>query len=215
MNTHYVGGTMKKIFVSYALDNIREIAIITLIMFIGLIIGVIYINNLEDESKNIIKEHINVLVDYVKEFDESNNVDNFEILKSNLKRNLIFMVLLGIFSSCLIGIPIMYIMIALKTFSIGYTMSAVVASIGTKGGIIFICSSMILHNIIFLIGIYIVSISGINLYKVVVKDRRDDIKFKIIKHVIFIVIALFLGVASAFIETFISNTLFLMSRNYI
>ena len=207
---------MKKIFVSYALDNIREITIITLIMFIGLILGVIYINNMDNENRSIVNNHINEIFDYVKDSqDENKMIDNFEILKSNLKRNLIFMLLLGLFSSCLIGIPIMYFLILGKTFSLGYTMSAIIASIGTKSGIIFICSSMVLHNIIFLIAIYSVAISGKNLYKVVLGEERENIKYKILKHVIFIIISLLFAIIAALIETYISNTLFLMLRNYI
>ena len=216
MNTHYVGGTMKNIFISYVLDNIREITIITLIMFIGLILGVIYINNMDNENRSIVNNHINEIFDYVKDSqDENKMIDNFEILKSNLKRNLIFMLLLGLFSSCLIGIPIMYFLILGKTFSLGYTMSAIIASIGTKSGIIFICSSMVLHNIIFLIAIYLVSISGKNLYKEVLGEERENIKYKILKHVIFIIISLLFAIGAALIETYISNTLFLMLRNYI
>lgn len=216
MNTHYVGGTMKNIFISYVLDNIREIIIITLIMFIGLILGVIYINNIDNENRSIVNNHINEIFDYVKDSqDENKMIDNFEILKSNLKRNLIYMLLLGLFSSCLIGIPIMYFLILGKTFSLGYTMSAIIASIGTKSGIIFICSSMVLHNIIFLIAIYLVSISGKNLYKEVLGEERENIKYKILKHVIFIIISLLFAIGAALIETYISNTLFLMLRNYI
>ena len=216
MNTHYVGGTMKNIFISYVLDNIREITIITLIMFIGLILGVIYINNIDNENRSIVNNHINEIFDYVKDSqDENKMIDNFEILKSNLKRNLIYMLLLGLFSSCLIGIPIMYFLILGKTFSLGYTMSAIIASIGTKSGIIFICSSMVLHNIIFLIAIYLVSISGKNLYKEVLGEERENIKYKILKHVIFIIISLLFAIGAALIETYISNTLFLMLRNYI
>lgn len=207
---------MKNIFISYVLDNIREITIITLIMFIGLILGVIYINNMDNENRSIVNNHINEIFDYVKDSqDENKMIDNFEILKSNLKRNLIYMLLLGLFSSCLIGIPIMYFLILGKTFSLGYTMSAIIASIGTKSGIIFICSSMVLHNIIFLIAIYLVSISGKNLYKEVLGEERENIKYKILKHVIFIIISLLFAIGAALIETYISNTLFLMLRNYI
>ena len=207
---------MKNIFISYVLDNIREITIITLIMFIGLILGVIYINNIDNENRSIVNNHINEIFDYLKDSqDENKMIDNFEILKSNLKRNLIYMLLLGLFSSCLIGIPIMYFLILGKTFSLGYTMSAIIASIGTKSGIIFICSSMVLHNIIFLIAIYLVSISGKNLYKEVLGEERENIKYKILKHVIFIIISLLFAIGAALIETYISNTLFLMLRNYI
>ena len=94
-------------------------------------------------------------------------------------------------------------------------MSAIIASIGTKSGIIFICSSMILHNIIYLLGIYLISISGIDLYKEIVVNKSENIRLKIISHIIFIVISVLISVFAALVETFISNNLFIMLKDFI
>lgn len=207
---------MKVYLLNYVEKNIKEIILITLIIFIGLIIGIIYINSLTDENISKVDSHVNSVVDYIKELNcEESKIDNTVILFSNLKRNILYIMLIGLFSLCIIGLPIMYLLIGFKSFSLGYTMSAILATLGTKSGIIFICSSMILHNIIYLIGIYLISISGIDLYKEIVVNKSENIRLKIISHIIFIVISVLISVFAALVETFISNNLFIILKDFI
>ena len=207
---------MKVYLLNYVEKNIKEIILITLFIFIGLIIGIIYINSLTDENISKVDSHVNSVVDYIKELNcEESKIDNTVILFSNLKRNILYIMLIGLFSLCIIGLPIMYLLIGFKSFSLGYTMSAILATLGTKSGIIFICSSMILHNIIYLIGIYLISISGIDLYKEIVVNKSENIRLKIISHIIFIVISVLISVFAALVETFISNNLFIMLKDFI
>ena len=207
---------MKVYLLNYVEKNIKEIILITLIIFIGLIIGIIYINSLTVENISKVDSHVNSVVDYIKELNcEESKIDNTVILFSNLKRNILYIMLIGLFSLCIIGLPIMYLLIGFKSFSLGYTMSAILATLGTKSGIIFICSSMILHNIIYLIGIYLISISGIDLYKEIVVNKSENIKLKIISHIIFIVISVLISVFAALVETFVSNNLFIMLKDFI
>ena len=207
---------MKVYLLNYVEKKIKEIILITLIIFIGLIIGIIYINSLTDENISKVDSHVNSVVDYIKELNcEESKIDNTVILFSNLKRNILYIMLIGLFSLCIIGLPIMYLLIGFKSFSLGYTMSAILATLGTKSGIIFICSSMILHNIIYLIGIYLISISGIDLYKEIVVNKSENIRLKIISHIIFIVISVLISVFAALVETFISNNLFIMLKDFI
>ena len=207
---------MKVYLLNYVEKNIKEIILITLIIFIGLIIGIIYINSLTDENISKVDSHVNSVVDYIKELNcEESKIENTVILFSNLKRNILYIMLTGLFSLCIIGLPIMYLLIGFKSFSLGYTMSAILATLGTKSGIIFICSSMILHNIIYLIGIYLISISGIDLYKEIVVNKSENIRLKIISHIIFIVISVLISVFAALVETFVSNNLFIMLKDFI
>lgn len=142
---------MKRVFIEYIMKNIKEIIIITLIMFIGLILGVLSINNMSEEKRETVESYTNKVIENIKEYNSVNEVDKMTILKSNLNRNLLFIIILGIISSSILGIPIMYMLIASKTFSLGYTMSCIVSTIGRIDGSIFICLSLVLHNIIYLI----------------------------------------------------------------
>lgn len=205
---------MKDIFVRYAQNNIKEIILIITIMFIGLIIGVLCINNISSENENNIKTYLNDMISEIKKIDNYKEINQINILNNNLKNNILYILIIGILSASVLGIFIVYILLLIKGFSIGYSMSAIMATFGTKKGIIFICSSMILHNIIYIIGILLVSINGINLYNYILHNDRTEIKVRIIRHIIFIIIAIIFGIISAIFETYISNTIFFMIRNY-
>ena len=142
---------MKNLFIEYIMRNMKEIIIITLIMFIGLILGVIYINNVTGEKREKIENYTKEIITNIKEYKSIQEKEKMNILKSNLERNLTSIIVLGIVSSSILGMPIMYMYIARKTFSLGYTMSSIIATLGRKGGSIFICIVLVLHNIIYLI----------------------------------------------------------------
>ena len=83
---------MKVYLLNYVEKNIKEIILITLIIFIGLIIGIIYINSLTDENISKVDSHVNSVVDYIKELNcEESKIDNTVILFSNLKRNILLL----------------------------------------------------------------------------------------------------------------------------
>ncbi len=205
---------MKDIIVRYTQSNIKEIILIITIMFIGMIIGVLCINNISSENENNIKTYLNDMISEMKKIDNYKEVNQVNILNNNLKNNILYILIIGILSASVLGIFIVYILLLIKGFSIGYSMSAIMATFGTKKGIIFICSSMILHNIIYIIGILLVSINGINLYNYILHNERTEIKIKIIRHIVFIIIAILFGIISAIFETYISNTIFFMIRHY-
>lgn len=205
---------MKDIIVRYTQSNIKEIILIITIMFIGMIIGVLCINNVSSENENNIKTYLNDMISEMKKIDNYKEVNQVNILNNNLKNNILYILIIGILSASVLGIFIVYILLLIKGFSIGYSMSAIMATFGTKKGIIFICSSMILHNIIYIVGILLVSINGINLYNYILHNERTEIKIKIIRHIVFIIIALIFGIISAIFETYISNTIFFMIRHY-
>ncbi len=205
---------MKDIIVRYTQSNIKEIILIITIMFIGMIIGVLCINNVSSENENNIKTYLNNMISEMKKIDNYKEVNQVNILNNNLKNNILYILIIGILSASVLGIFIVYILLLIKGFSIGYSMSAIMATFGTKKGIIFICSSMILHNIIYIVGILLVSINGINLYNYILHNERTEIKIKIIRHIVFIIIALIFGIISAIFETYISNTIFFMIRHY-
>ena len=106
---------MKNLFIEYIMRNMKEIIIITLIMFIGLILGVIYINNVTGEKREKIENYTNEIITNIKEYKSIQEKEKMNILKSNLERNLTSIIVLGIVSSSILGMPIMYMYIARKT----------------------------------------------------------------------------------------------------
>lgn len=110
--------------------------------------------------------------------------------------------------STVIGIPIVLGIVAFRGFCLGYTISSSVAIWGTGKGILFFVTSMLLQNIIFIPCMLALAVSGIKLYKSIMKDKRkENIKIEIFRHTIFSVMILLLLILASFIETYVSTSL--------
>ena len=92
----------------------------------------------------------------------------------------------GLHGSTVIGVPFVYGIIAFRGFCIGFTASSIIATLGTQKGILFLCTSLLLQNILFIPCILALGVSGLKLYKSIIKDKRkENIKIEIYRHTIF------------------------------
>ena len=164
------------------------------------------------------KEEQEEISTYINNFIEStkNNSDiNYtKLFFSSIKNNITLAAILWFAGLTVIGIFAVYGMVCYRGFTLGYSISSIVATLGAKNGAIFILSSMLLQNIIFIPVLFALSISGIRLYKSIMKDRgRENIKIEILRHTIFSAMLSILLVVSAFIETYVSTNIFMLTLN--
>ena len=97
----------------------------------------------------------------------------------------------------------------------GYTIAAFISTIGFSKGLIFILSSILLQNLVFIPTILALGVSGFKLYKSIVKDKRkENIKLEIIRHTIFSTVMLILLISSSLIESFISTNILKLFIKY-
>lgn len=120
---------IKGILLTYIKNNLKEIAIITIIFLIGLVFGIIFVNNSGIEQANEISSYINGFVNSLK---NNIQIDKAELLKDALISNFLLVVILWFVGSTVIGIPIVYGLIAYKGFCLGYTISSSIATIGIR-----------------------------------------------------------------------------------
>lgn len=81
---------------------------------------------------------------------------------------------------------------------------------------IFIITSLLFQNILFIPCIIVLAVSGMKLYKSIIKDkRRENIKIEITRHTIFCGIILLMLEVSAFIEVYISTNLLQICAKYL
>lgn len=196
------------IFYNHIVNNKREYFIVSILFLVGLIFGVLYINNINETNVEEINTYFKNMITNIKEYEK---IDYGILLKQSITSNFIMIVLLWFGASTIIGIPIVYGSIAIKGFSIGYTISSIIMCFGTGEAILVALSIMLLHNIIFIPAMLGASVSGVKLYQSIMKNKnRDNIKLEILRHTIFCIFMLVLMMISSLIEVYGSTNLFIM-----
>lgn len=111
-----------------------------------MIAGIAFINNVRAEQMQEISSYVNSLKDNLKTSDEINKT---VILTQSIKQNLVFVGIIWILGCTLLGSFLIYVAILYKGFSIGYTASAIIATLGVKSRNDFcgICISIAEYNI--------------------------------------------------------------------
>ena len=192
---------------NHIINNKREYFIISILFFIGLIVGVFFINNTSNVKLEEINSYLNDMIKNIKSYE---NIDFVSLFKESVTSNLITILILWIGAPTIIGIIVVYGSIIFKGFNIGYTISSIISCFGIGKGILISFSIMVLHNIVSIPAIFGASLSGVKLYQYIIKNRdRNNIKIEIIRHTLFCVFMLILMILSSVIEVYISTNIFI------
>ncbi len=204
--------SIKEAILRHLYDNIKLYFIVIIILVIGITIGVVFINNINVDGAEEIKNYI---TDFINQLKQGYYVDTGELLKKSLSDNLILIVTMWLLGSTVVGIPIVLGIVLFRGFCIGYSLSAIIASLGVQKGILFFLTTMFLQNLIFIPVILCMTISCIKLYKSIMKDRRrENIKVEIIRHTLVSIMLGLLLIIAAFIESYVSTNLLMLSINF-
>lgn len=196
---------IKNIIVEYIAQNIKAYIMLTIIFFIGLILGIIFVNNTKEAQSDQISTYINNFIDSIK---ENYQISKSKLLINSIKGNLYITIILWFLGSTVIGMPLIYLVIGYKGYCIGYTISSIIATIGTGKGILFIIATVLFQNIIYIPAVLTLAVSGIKLYKLIMEDRRrENIKMQILKHTIFSLFIFIILIMASLVETYISGSL--------
>jgi len=202
---------LKNAIVENLIRYFKEYLIVTICFIIGVVAGVVFINNLSVNQSNEITTYVNSFIDTLR---TGVNLNYFELLKNSIIQNIILVLVLWFLGATLIGMPLVFGVILFRGFCLGYTVSAIVHILGMSKGIIFVLTTVFLQNIIFIPSVIALAVSGIRLYQTVVKNRNSEsIKFAILKHSIFSFIILILLIISSVIEVFGSTNLLVLCIN--
>lgn len=200
--------TIKNVVVEYINENSKTYLAVIIIFFIGIVLGIIFVNNTNQNKQGEISSYINNFISSIK---NNSQISNTELFKEYSKNDLYTTTLLWFLGSTVIGAPLIYLVIAYKGYSIGYTISSIIATVGTGKGILFIIITMLLKYIIYIPCLLSLAVSGIKLYKLIIEDRRrENIKVQIIKHTLFCLMMFGLMIISSLIGTYVSTSLLIV-----
>ena len=121
------GSKLKDILITHVKNNLREYSIVLLLFLIGLIFGIIFINN---SSQNQVEDITTYLNEFVSSLKANAQIDKGVLLKDCLISNFLLVIALWFVGSTVIGIPIVYGIIIYRGFCLGYTISSVIATLG-------------------------------------------------------------------------------------
>lgn len=117
---------LKEAIIYHIQNNLKEYLIVSIILFIGIIIGVIFINKASDAQKEGI---VNYISSFILELNENKNINEIALLIDSMKKNILLAVFLWFIGSTIIGIPIVCLTILFRGFCLGYTVSSIILTI--------------------------------------------------------------------------------------
>lgn len=191
--------------INHIKNNAKDYLILLILFILGIVLGVFAINHTSDIQKNEITLYINSFINSLK---ENKTIDYLGLLKDSLIKNISLAILLWFIGSTVTLIPIIYGIVIFRGFCLGYTISSAVAILGGMKGLLFAISTLLFQNIILIPALFAIALSGIKLYKSIIKNRRkENIKLEVYKHSIFSLLMTGMLVIASFTEAYISSNL--------
>ena len=130
----------KSVFINYVMNNRKNLYFIVGLFFVGMICGIIFINQADNSQTTQLTSYINSLKDNIKATDSINST---VVLKQSIKQNVSIVIIIGLLGCTLFGSFLIYGVVLYKGFSIGYTISAIIMALGVKSRNNFFSSSFI------------------------------------------------------------------------
>lgn len=202
---------IKQLILNHFYENIKAYIIVIIIFIIGIVAGVIFINNTNETQSTEIQNYITSFINSLK---QDYHIDKLELLKKSLGDNFILILTMWFIGSTVIGIPIIFGIVLFRGFCIGYTVSSIIASLGVQKGLIFLFTTVFLQNLIFIPVVICMTVSCIRLYKSIMRDkRRENIKLEIIRHTLFSIVLIIFLIVASLVESYISTNLLMLCIN--
>jgi len=120
---------LKHIILTHIENNIREYLIVSIIFLIGIVIGVIFINNTSENQSVEITSYIS---SFTQDLKDNQSINTILLLKDSIKKNIVLAIFLWFMGSTVIGISIVYLTICFRGFCLGYTISSIILSLGIR-----------------------------------------------------------------------------------
>ena len=172
-----------EIIKEHVINNKKEYMIVTLLFMIGIFLGVLFVNNIQENPKLEITNYVKGFIEKMKTIETLNHM---ELLKNSIGQNILLALILWFFGTTVIGIPVVFGLIIYRGFCLGYTIAACITVVGLPQGIWLVLILLLLQNILFIPAILALAVSGFKLYKSIIKDRnKENVKIEVVRHTIF------------------------------
>lgn len=175
------------------------------LVIVGIIVGILFWFVINNEDKLLVTKNLNNFFECIK---KGNAINYWGSLFNSLVTGLIYIVLIWLLGISIVGLPIILIIITIKSFIVGFSISSIIASYGFKG----ILGAFVYtfpHQIIFLLllillGFYASSFC-FKLFKYLFLKQSINFKDAMRKYLKILLISLIIVLLTSFYETFIAT----------
>ena len=84
---------------NHIINNKKEYIIVTLILIIGIFLGVLFVNNINEAQKTEVTDYLNNFIEKMKSIE---SLDNISLLKTSVIQNVLFAIILWFFGTTVI-----------------------------------------------------------------------------------------------------------------
>ena len=173
---------------------------------IGVVLGIFVTFKIPKSDKDNVNSYINDTIQISKD----RKIDKQYLFKEKLLENLKTVGIIWLLGCTVIASFTIYIFMIYKGVIFGYITTIIFLVLGFGNGFKFLLPTIIIKNIIFLPIIFLLSTSGIRLYKEIIK-RRINIKQELLRHTIIMFISsIFAIIVSCIDAYFLSNLLYFL-----
>lgn len=190
---------MKQLIVKIKARKI--LSIMTIITIISLILGTLFISILSKDNKELITSNV---IDFFSAI-KSNNLNYNQILVKSLTNNLLLNIIIWLLGISIIGIPIVIILLFIKSFILSFTFTSIIYTYKYKGivsAIIYVIPHIINLLLSFVLIYYSITFSK-SLFNYLFKKKECNRKELVNRYLKLLVISTFLFIISSIIETYI------------
>ena len=92
---------VKETIKQHIINNKKEYIIVALFLIIGIFLGVLFVNNINDNQKEQISTYVK---DYITKMKDTDNINNIDVLKSSIKQNLLITLGIWFFGTTVIRV---------------------------------------------------------------------------------------------------------------
>ena len=113
--TYRRNSKIKDILLEYVSNNAKTYLILLIIFFIGVVLGIFFVNNAKETQANQISSYINNFINGIK---ENYQISKTKLLTTSIVNNLCITLILWFLGSTVIGVPLIYLVIGYKGYCI-------------------------------------------------------------------------------------------------
>jgi len=173
-----------------------------ILLFIGVIVGSIFVVMLNKADQTLIQEYLNGFLDNI----QNNKIDYWLVLKNNLWNILLFISVIWLLGISVIGLPVIVVMFFTKAFILGFSIGSIIFTFKLKGilfALIYVFPGQVFSLLACLIlSMYAVSFS-MKLIYALIKKKTIDFKHMINRYLLIFAIVLAIVVIMSLYDTYL------------